>query len=313
VPKKPLITMPSSFWESSLFIYFRFKSYLLKRLAKSIIYISIPTTIVCILHEFDIVKFGNSLTLPGLLGAALGILLVFRNNTAYERWWEARKALGGLVNNSRNFALQSNQLLKEDDVELRKILSLIAAFPYTLKEHLRHGVILSEIEFIGEKYMDYVRPCKHKPNALANLMSERITHASKSGMLTDYQRIKMMEYVDRNVDLLGICERIHNTPIPSAHNYLLKFYIFVYTISLPFGFVGTLHWWSIFAVAAIYFLAMSIVTIAEEIEDPFGRDPNDLPVDAIARNIHNNINEIYESESGVSLDEGRPKEKKLVS
>ncbi|MFT5617570.1 MAG: putative membrane protein, partial [Arenicella sp.] len=72
-------------------------------------------------------------------------------------------------------------------------------------------------------------------------------------------------------------------------------------------------WWSIFAVAAIYFLAMSIVTIAEEIEDPFGRDPNDLPVDAIARNIHNNINEIYESESGVSLDEGRPKEKKLVS
>ena len=292
--------MPRDFWNSTVFVFFRFKSYLLKRLFKPIIYISILTTILCVLYEFKILTVGKSFALPGLLGAALGILLVFRNNTAYDRWWEARKILGGLINNSRNFALQANQILP-DLADRKRLLSLIAAFPYALKEHLRDGVQLSEISFIGAKYIDFLKPYTHKPNALANLMAEFLQKAQEDRKLTDFQRIKLVEYLDTNIDLLGKCERIHNTPIPSAHNYLLKFYIFIYTLSLPFSFIGMLHWWSIFAVAAIYFLAMSIVTIAEEIEDPFGRDPNDLPVDTIAQNIHKNINEIYATRAGVTL------------
>ena len=163
--------MPQDFWNSSIFIFFRFKSYLLKRLFKPIIYISIPTTILCVLYEFKVWEVGKSMALPGLLGAALGILLVFRNNTAYERWWEARKVLGGLVNNSRNFALQANHIFKEES-DRKKLLSLIAAFPYALKEHLRDGVILSEISFLGSKYIEYLKPFTHKPNALINLMAE---------------------------------------------------------------------------------------------------------------------------------------------
>ncbi|MGB0524275.1 MAG: bestrophin family protein [Flammeovirgaceae bacterium] len=283
--------MTDKFLESNLFVFFRFKSYLFKRLFRPMLYITIPTTILCILYEFKIFTFGNSVTLPGLLGAALGILLVFRNNSAYDRWWEARKVLGGLVNNSRNFALQVNQFVPNLK-DKKEFMALIASFPYALKEHLRDGVLLSEIAFIGEKNISILKGCDHKPNALANLMSAKIHTLYQEGTLSDFQRIKLIDYVDLNIDILGKCERIRKTPIPAAHNYLLKFFIFIYTISLPFGFVGILHYWSIFAVAAIYFLAMSIVTIAEEIEEPFGKDPNDLPVDAIAQGIHKNVYEI---------------------
>lgn len=283
--------MTDKFLESNLFVFFRFKSYLFKRLFRPMLYITIPTTILCVLYEFKIFAFGNSITLPGLLGAALGILLVFRNNSAYDRWWEARKVLGGLVNNSRNFALQINHFVPNLQ-DKKEFMALIASFPYALKEHLRNGVLLSEIAFIGEKNIEILKGCDHKPNALANLMSAKIEKLFQEGRLSDFQRIKLIGYIDLNIDILGKCERIRKTPIPAAHNYLLKFFIFIYTISLPFGFVGILHYWSIFAVAAIYFLAMSIVTIAEEIEEPFGKDPNDLPVDAIAQGIHKNVYEI---------------------
>ena len=284
--------MTDHFFESNLFVFFRFKSYLFKRLAKPILYISILTTIVCILYHFEVLEANHkSFALPGLLGAALGILLVFRNNTAYDRWWEARKVLGAMVNNSRNFALQVNHFVPNLQ-DKKELMGLIAAFPYALKEHLRSGVLLSEIGFIGAKNIAVLKACDHKPNAIANLMSAKIDTLTKDGVLTDFQRIKLIEYVDTSIDILGKCERIRKTPIPAAHNYLLKFYIFIYTIALPFGFFSALRWWSIFAVAAIYFLAMSIVTIAEEIEEPFGTDPNDLPVDAIAQTIHQNIYEI---------------------
>lgn len=276
-------------------------------------YISILTTIVCILYHYDVFhqNEAKSFALPGLLGAALGILLVFRNNTAYDRWWEARKVLGALVNNSRNFALQVNHFVPNLQSK-KELMSLIAAFPYAVKEHLRDGVILSEISFIGQTNIAILKDCDHKPNALANIISAKIQILYQQKVISDYQRIKLIEYVDTQIDILGKCERIRKTPIPSAHNYLLKFYIFIYTIALPFGFFPVLRWWSIFAVAAIYFLAMSIVTIAEEIEEPFGRDPNDLPVDAIAQTIHKNIFEI-QGTTMPRLNGGSDTSKQLLS
>ncbi len=93
------------------------------------------------------------------------------------------------------------------------------------------------------------------------------------------------------INILSQCERIRNTPMPQSHNYLLKVYIFVYTLIMPLGFVGVLGWWTVLAVCFIYFLAMGIVIIAEEIEEPFGNDRNDLPLDAITKGIFNNLKE----------------------
>ena len=173
--------MPEKLFKSSLFILFRFKGYLVQRLYKDLIAVAVPATVICIIHYAMIHYFDyknglgtENFALPGLMGAALGILLVFRNNTAYDRWWEGRKVLGALVNTSRNFALQASGILPNNK-ELGDTMRLIAAFPFTLKEHLRQGVILEEIDFIDEECFEKVKRFKHKPNAIVAQIVERRT------------------------------------------------------------------------------------------------------------------------------------------
>ncbi|NLR92711.1 MULTISPECIES: bestrophin family protein [Flammeovirga] len=280
-----------NFTQSSLYMIFSYKGYLVRRLSIDLIWIVIPTTILCAVHEFNHVDIKMNFTVPGLLGAILGLLLVFRNNTAYDRWWEARKVLGGLVNTSRNYALQVENLLPESEHK-NEIIKLIGAFPFVLKEHLRDGVVYAELDFLGEKLIKELKEWKHVPNAVNQLIQRRLRIAYDNKEITDFQFLKLIENSDELIDIMGKCERIHNTPMPSSHSYLLKTYIYVYAIIMPFGLIDNLSWWTIPAVMMIYYIAMSIVTISEEIEDPFGKDPNDLPVDRIAQNIYNNVQEI---------------------
>ncbi len=283
--------MPFNFLNSTILTIFRFKGTLLRKLLRPLIYITAPTALLCFLYESGVIAFGSNLTLPSLMGAALGVLLVFRNNTAYERWWEARKVLGALVNVSRSFSMQAQELLPSPEAR-KQMLALIIAFGYALKEHLREGVRFAELQFLPENTIEALKATEHRPNAIAQQMVTLIQQERQNG-LTEYTAIKLIDETEKLVDILGKCERIRKTPMPSSHNYLLKFYVFFYTLTMPFTFIGTLHWWSILAVAIIYFVSMSLVIIAEEIEEPFGRDPNDLPVDSIVHNIHKNINELY--------------------
>ncbi|OHX68420.1 bestrophin family protein [Flammeovirga pacifica] len=280
-----------NFAQSTFFLIFSYKGYLVKRLAVDLLWIAIPTTILCAIHELGHVDIETNFTLPGLMGAILGILLVFRNNTAYDRWWEARKVLGGLVNTSRNYALQVKQLLP-DSKEKTELFGLISAFPFVLKEHLRSGVIYQELDFLDEEIIKELKNWDHVPNAVNQLIQVRLKSVYDRGEITDFQLLKLIENSDELIDIMGKCERIHKTPMPQSHTYLLRAYIYIYAIIMPLGLIENLEWWTIPAVIIIYYVAMSIVTISEEIEDPFGLDPNDLPVDNIANNIYKNIQEI---------------------
>lgn len=281
----------NKFTNSTFFMIFSYKGYLIRKLIKDLIWIAIPTTILCAIHEFNHFDIGMNFSLPGLMGAILGILLVFRNNTAYDRWWEARKVLGGLVNTSRNHALQIQSMLSESD-EKKDLFNLISSFPFVLKEHLREGVVFSEIEFVGEKLLSDIKKWNHIPNAINSYIQEKLKIALNRGDITDFQFLKLIENSDEFIDIMGKCERIKNTPMPESHTFLLRAYIWIYAIIIPFGLIDTLGWWTILAVIIVYYVAMSIVTISEEIEEPFGTDPNDLPTDKIAQNIYNNIQEI---------------------
>lgn len=290
----------SNIYFSTLVQVFKFKGNLLQKLRDRIFFVASLTALFVVLHEYEFANLEVSFSLPGLMGAALGILLVFRNNTAYERWWEARKVLGALVNVSRSFSMKAFHLFKKDPLEQMKLIRLIAAFPFTLKGHLREGVDLQEVAFLPTLYLNKLKNWQHKPNSLADEMVICVQRYYEKGGITDYQMNHLTKDIDSLVDILGKCERIKNTPMPLAHNYLLKVYIFAYTFIMPLGFISILSWWTILAVCVIYFLAMSIVIIAEEIEEPFGTDPNDLPVDAISLNIFNNIKEITSHEESLS-------------
>lgn len=238
-------------------------------------------------------EFPGTTTVHSLLGVVLGLFLVFRINSAYDRWWEGRKMWGGVVNSARNLALKLNAYLSREDHEDRDWFSkMIPNFVFAMKEHLRTGVQFAELEATDDKFFEALRKVKHKPNRLAGMMYEKVNELYKKNLLTGDQLINLDKELKDFIDLIGACERIKNTPIPYSYSMFIKKFIFIYIVTLPFGFVTTFEYFTIITVLLISFILLSVELIAEEIEDPFGRDINDLPTDELALRIKENIREI---------------------
>ncbi len=129
-----------------------------------------------------------------------------------------------------------------------------------------------------------------------NCIGQRIELLYKDNYVTDTQQCLLLSQANELVDILGKCERIKNTPMPAAYSFLLKFFIVVYVIILPLGLLEEIGWWSIPLVLTLYYILMSIVLTAEEIEEPFGKDMNDLQMDDITANIEKSIKEIIKQD-----------------
>lgn len=221
-----------------------------------------------------------------MLGFVISLLLVFRTNTAYDRWWEGRKLWGALVNNSRNLALKLSVMLsaKEDKETFRK---LIPAYAAILNLHLKN---IDIVNFFEDEYE--LRQHSHKPNAVAKKLMLKIQELYAKGKITGDQLITINAELQSFTDICGACERIKNTPIPYSYSVFIKKFIFIYVMTLPFGYVFQLGYYVIPVVVFIFYVLASLELIAEEIEDPFGTDANDLPMDKIADNIRKNVEEI---------------------
>jgi ion channel-forming bestrophin family protein len=264
-----------------------------RKLFPLIIGISLYTGLIAYL-EIEIFKLSddnhlkNITIMHSMLGFVISLLLVFRTNTAYDRWWEGRKLWGALVNNSRNLALKisSFSIDKEDKLFFRKT---VHEYAHVLNLHLKDKSISTEL---FQEYNVNVDGKKHVPNQVAKLLFE------KTNQLVVEKKISGEQLIFLNLELLsfteicGACERIKNTPIPFSYSVFLKKFIFFYIMSLPFGYVFNLGYYSIPVVVFIFYVLASLELIAEEIEDPFGEDSNDLPTSKIAENIKRNIEEI---------------------
>lgn len=237
----------------------------------------------------------NIPVMHSLLGFAISMLLVFRTNTAYDRWWEGRKLWGALVNNSRNLALKLKALLPESEVAQRSFFrKIIPAYANALHQHLRREQTRIEL-FEDEEHkhvFSKIDTAKHVPNQMALLMYQHIHQLHQQGKISGEQLIFLNSELQSFTDICGACERIKNTPIPFSYSVFIKKFIFVYVMTLPFGYVFQLGYWVIPVVAFIFYVLASLELIAEEIEDPFGGDENDVPTDKIAQNIQRNVAEI---------------------
>lgn len=230
----------------------------------------------------------NITIMHSMLGFVISLLLVFRTNTAYDRWWEGRKQWGALVNNSRNFAVKLSAILedKEDKLFFRKTIPYYA---YALNLHLKNEQISQEL---FEEYNINVEHKKHKPNQIAKLLFKKLNELRKQGKISNEQLLILNPEISSLLDICGACERIKNTPIPFSYSVFLKKFIFFYVMTLPFGYVFSLGYYTIPVVIFVFYVLASLELIAEEIEDPFGDDENDLPTSKIAENIKKNIEEI---------------------
>ncbi|MBK9151809.1 MAG: hypothetical protein IPM26_12805 [Saprospiraceae bacterium] len=280
---------PKSWWK----LIFNFhKSDTFRMMLPGILGVALFTGVVAYVeNEVLDATFKNTTAIHSLVGFALSLLLVFRTNTAYERWWEGRKLWGSFVNNSRNLALKLS-VLSLDHQEKKNFSHLIADYVYIAKEHLRNNAEKSVSNLSGSYEPGFFENTSHLPN---KIMQRLYVYVHK---LYDHQRISGEQLLFLNAELqsftdnLGACERIKKTPIPYSYSLYLKKLIFIYVFTMPIGFVREFGYWAMPIVALIYYVFGSIELLAEEIEDPFGTDANDLPTDQIADTIRENVEEI---------------------
>jgi putative membrane protein len=278
-------------------IFHSYSRQVLKTLLPALAFMVAFTTLACY-FILDILKldpkdFPGTTAVHSLLGIVLGLFLVFRTNSAYDRWWEGRRMWGGLVNSTRMFALKLNAYISREDHEQREWFArMIANFIYATKEHLRKGVQFTELDVPDDEFIEEIRRVKHRPNRIVAKMMERVNELYKNGTFTGDHLINLDKETKDFIDLMGGCERIRNTPIPYSYTMYIKKFIFIYIITLPFGLISTFGYFTIATVLLVSFVLLSVELIAEEIEDPFGRDINDLPTDELAAKIRENVQEI---------------------
>ncbi|MCS6824139.1 MAG: hypothetical protein NZ529_07555 [Cytophagaceae bacterium] len=267
----------------------------LLKLSPNILFYGIyVTTLYYVEHNIFFLNFKPTSTVFSLLGIVLGLLLVFRTNTAYDRWWEGRRIWGSLVDASRNLAIKLNAYLPPDDEVNRSYFAkMLPNYFFALKEHLREGVRYEELEEPANSGLfDELKKSKHVPNYISALIFKRLNELATQKIISYEQLITVDKLSDVFTNSAGGCERIKNTPIPTSYSKHLDRFVLLYSLILPFGFMHDLGYWTVPTVMIIYFALEGIKVIGEEIEDPFGRDTNDLPTDAISERIRVNIREI---------------------
>lgn len=280
-------------WFTHIFHFY--KSDTLRILLPEIILVGLYTWVLNYsLHYFfpslDFKLFKNAYAIHTLVGFVMGMLLVFRTNTAYERWWEGRKLWGSLVNNTRHLSIKVQHLIP--DIEAKnEFIQLIQSFPYVLKNHLRSNSTNDEL-LISKEFEKQLSTFNHLPNGLISLMYERLNYFRKNNLISDVDLMLLDQEVKSFTDIMGSCERIKNTPIPFSYTLFIKKFIFIYILTLPLGFIPDFGYWSVLISGFVFYVFVSIELIAEEIEDPFGTDDNDLPTDELSKKIEQNIDEI---------------------
>lgn len=287
-----MITYNPKDWIKLIFEFH--KSDTARRLFPTMLVVAVFTGLVVFLEDdYFHLEIKSSTVFHQILGFVLSTLLVFRINSAYDRWWEGRKNWGSLVNNTRNLQIKIETLLpegnKRDKILLRK---LISTFVFTLKNHLKGLEDSEEIRaFEGFDKEEFLK-MNHKPAYMVKLISQHIYNLNKQGVFSDTHMLVFEEEVRSFLDITGACERIKNTPIPYSYSLFLKKIIFIYIISMPFAFAIDFGYWSILIVVFVFYAFASLELISEEIEDPFGDDANDLPTQELSEKIKVNLGEI---------------------
>lgn len=274
---------------------FRFhQSDTFRKLLPLMVLIGAYSSLVCFLEE-EVFHLGeeslvkNISVMHSMLGFVISLLLAYRTNTAYDRWWEGRKLWGTLVNNSRNLALKIAVIL-ENEIDRHFFQKVIPLYAHILQKYLADdeaGLVLFEGLDLD---IDHT---KHKPNQVAKMLFKKTDELYKSGKITGHQLLYINTELQSFTDVCGACERIKNTPIPYSYSAFIKKFIFFYVVTLPFSYTFILSYYVIPVVVFIFYVLASLELIAEEIEDPFGNDANDLPTEKIAANIKKHVDEIF--------------------
>jgi putative membrane protein len=235
-------------------------------------------------HGFGVPPFAHT-----LLGVALGLLLVFRTNSSYDRFWEGRRLVGLMVNRARDLVRQASSYLDEPQ-ERREIARQVALLYALIRQFLRRERDLGALgPLIRDDERAQLEPVAVRPCLAFTWISQRLAASADGGRMSE-QRLQVMDAnLTSFADSWGGAERILKTPIPFAYAHHIKAFVVLFTFTAPFAMVDAMRWYTPVAAAALAFALFGIEEIGIEIEDPFGTDLNDLPLDAIGTRIEEDV------------------------
>lgn len=274
--------------------------YVLGKIKYEIIYVAIYSTIIAIIyHAYNHTVLAIPLSIPMIAGTVLSLLLAFRSNQAYDRWWEARIIWGGIVNDSRTLARQVLTFTERsgDDDERRqfteKLIRRQMAWNYSLSQALRKEDPRRKIDqFISKREMNIVLRYDNVPMALLELHGSDIAYALEQGWINQYQHVEIDKTLSRLCDSMGKCERIKNTVFPATYGLYIHLAMNLFIILLPFGLLDSCGFFEIPLVIAISASFMLIEKMAIHLQDPFENKPTDTPMTTISTNIEKDLKQM---------------------
>jgi putative membrane protein len=231
-----------------------------------------------------------------LFGSAIGIVVGFRNNSAYSRWWEARQIWGEIVNNSRNLARQTCSIRHGDpylEAMQRKIIYYQIAFVHTLRQQLRGLNPLPELPgLLSSDEVEELASQQNIPYAIQQKISASLLDGRRRGWIADCEWVSIDRTLSKLTASQGGAERIKNTPLPKQYDFFPMLFVHIYCILLPVGMVEGLGWFTPIGSTLVGFMFLALDRIGRNLEDPFDNTIYDLPLTAMTKTIETNLRQM---------------------
>ncbi|MBF9236894.1 hypothetical protein I2I05_05750 [Hymenobacter sp. BT683] len=271
-------------------------SSIIRLLLKRVLFVGLYATAVTAASvQFSQLIFTVDKEFFSFLGIMLSLLLVFRTNTAYDRFYEGRRLWGQLVNNCRNLAVLLHARLPADDHANRTYLAqVLSNFPIALDGHLRQGVRFHKLAEADSGYVEELKLADHVPSRIASQLQEFYERLLEEGLILPTHLITIQRHHEALLDVAGACERIQKTPIPFSYSYFIKGFITVFILTMPFNLLDTYRYLTVPITMFGAYALLGVEMIGDEIEDPFGKDSNDLPLTQLSNRIRANVHEILQ-------------------
>jgi ion channel-forming bestrophin family protein len=230
-----------------------------------------------------------------LIGIALAVFLGFRNNASYDRWWEARKLWGQLLNESRSMTRQALTLPREslDPTDLREFIQVLVTLPHALRHQLRKTDPAEDLKTrLPAPLFERVMAARYRPATLLLWLGEWVQSQARAGAIDPMAVLAFDRNLNGLSDVIGGCERIVSTPLPFAYSVMIHRTVYFFCASLPFGLVDSIGIFTPLFSVFVAYTFMAHEAIAAQIEEPFGTDDNDLALTVMSAMIEDAVRDL---------------------
>jgi len=265
--------------------------------------ISYSVGIVVLYQNFHVTRISIPVAVPALLGTIISLLLAFRSNQAYDRWWEARTLWGAIVNDSRSISRQILSFVENpyglDEVEQFKerFIKRQIGWCYALSQSLRGFNARKGLEeFLSVEEMAFIKKRRNVTTSILELHGMDLKKALSEGWINKYQQIEIDKSITALCNHMGGCERIKNTVFPVTYSKYINMSIHLFIVLLPFGLIEYFGYMEVPLVVAIAAFFLLVEKMAVHLQDPFENKPTDTPTTTICRNIERDLSQMLDDD-----------------